>query len=482
MKNILLKFCIFSIIAIISPIPACFAKKNRIVHFSSKYLKHTSKNGKEIDILKKNVVFFKKGLKITCDVAEYEEQKRIVAKGNVKVIKTREDKSKIEIEADEMIYYVDMELAEFLKGIKLKDGDNVLTSDIGEYNDGDDTANFYGNVKVKNPEQIFTSDILAYKTIDEDIRKKHFELFEDSENSFRFKRVLYKKNNAKIRKGTRSHKDNKIYLSEGKVNIFLKKDKTNMKSDFCAYLQKEEKLKLFGRPILKRIIRGDTFYIYSEKILIQKDKKSKDKSDKKVTAIGDVHLFNKELKAKSNKIMYIPSENKITFGINSIFWTKDSQLTANNAIMLTDKENLKKMYLHDQAFVIQYDEYKNYNQIRGDDIEMFFKDNKVYLMDITGNAQSIQYISSDKDSGLIGINHINCQRIKIALKNNKATKIVVLGKTYYEDLKGLMVAPNNINKQNIKLRGFNWRPKEKPIFAEVEKLLYNRTESSSSSK
>ncbi len=438
-------------------------KTNRIVSFSADSLEYYKEDSREINKLTGNVVFLKEGLKIIADEAEYEEQKKIEAKGNIIIEKTREDGTKIEILTNSLTYYVDNEVAEFLNEVTLLDGKNTLTSNIGEYNDAEDTANFYSNVRVENDEQVITCEILSYKNIDDKILKNHFELFENLTITPKQKK--------------------KIYLAEGDLNILLKKDKINIKSDYFAYYKEErkspkfllkERIKLYGKPILKKIIKNDEFYLYADNILIQKDEKTKGVYEKKLKAEGKVSLYNKELKAKSNEIIYLPSKELVLFGINSIFWAEDSQFTADEAKIIMQEDDIKEMHLNYRALIIQKDEYKNFNQIKGEKIRMLFTENKVQKMTVEGEAQSIQFLSNEKDSGLIGVNHIKCEKINIDLKDNKAKKVVFLGKTYKDTLKGLMMAAKNSNPQNSKFRGFAWKPEEKPTFKEVDDLMYHR--------
>ncbi|MCP3659981.1 MAG: LPS export ABC transporter periplasmic protein LptC [Bacteroidetes bacterium] len=437
------------------------SKTNKIVSFSANSLEYNKEDDKELNKLYGNVVFTKHNLKIFADEAEYEEQKKIAAKGNVVIVKTRNDGSKIRILTNSLTYYVDNEVAEFLNEVTLIDGKNVLKSNIGEYNDAEDTANFYSNVRVENDEQLITCDILSYKNIDNKILKDHSELFEG---------LTIKEEQRK-----------KIYLAEGNLKIKIKKDKIDLKSDYFAYYKEEakfnltkERIKLYGNPILKKEIKNDEFYLYADLMLIQKNKISTNNFEKNLKAKGNVSLYNKDLKAKSNEITYLPSKELVLFGINSIFWTEDSQFTANEAKIIMKEDDIKEMHLNQNALLIQKDEYKKYNQIRGEKIRMLFSDNKVYKMTVEENAQSIQFLSNEKDSGLVGINHIKCDKIKILLKDNKAKKVEFLGKSYKDTLKGLMMAPKNLNEQNSKFQGFSWRPEEKPTYNDIDKLMHNR--------
>ncbi len=429
--------------------------KKRIVSFSAKELEYHKKGDKGIHKLKGKVIFKKEDITIHADEALYEKQKQIEATGNVIIQKN--DGGSV-LMTNVLKYDVDKELAEFLDGVTLIEGDDTLTSDRGEYNDGDDIAVFTGNVKVKNKDQEFTCNTLVYDNLTEKHIKDHKKFLEGI--------------------SINPEKAQKLYIAQGDIEITSLKDRTFIKGNNSIHYKEDDRIKIFGNPILRREINKDNFYLYGEELLIFRDEKSEKKSDKKLIVTGNARIYNKEIQAKSNTLQFYPSESILYFETNPIFWNEDNQITADYAKLTLKEDTVEEMKLESNVMLIQKTKQNNYNQIVGNDMIVSFDDNKVNNIIVEGDAQSIQFLDDEKKNNpkLIGVNLIKCDKIKIKVKDEKPSKILFLGtKSSENNVGGILFSPRKITPENNKLKNFEWRIYERPTYEEVDILLNHRS-------
>jgi len=126
------------------------------------------------------------------------------------------------------------------------------------------------------------------------------------------------------------------------------------------------------------------------------------------------------------------------------------------------------MNLATKSFVISQDSTKNFNQVSGKTMEVYFKDGFVSRTDVDRNAESIYYVV-DK-VGATSMNKLKCSSMSLIFESNIVTEI----RTYQEI--DAQVIPNfEIKITDKRLRGFNWRLSEKPKLREIARhLRYDR--------
>jgi len=112
--------------------------------------------------------------------------------------------------------------------------------------------------------------------------------------------------------------------------------------------------------------------------------------------------------------------------------------------------------------MISLDTIKNYNQVSGKKILAYFKDDKISVVNVMGNGQSIYHALEEDNSKVIGLNKSECSNIVIKFQDGVVRNISFIKKP---DSK--FIPPHEIEESDKKLKGFNWRIEEKPKEEEV---------------
>ena len=187
-------------------------------------------------------------------------------------------------------------------------------------------------------------------------------------------------------------------------------------------------------------------------------------------------LFKSDLQGKADSMFYSNSDSTLRCYVNPIIWTQGSQLTGDTVYLQMKHKKLDNMTMFPNAFIvnIEKNDSVHFNQVGGKRMRGYFKDDKLHHMFIEGNAESIYF---NRDSGKTTVNGMQrslSTRITVYFKDNKATKL------------GFLTKPENkytplakIKEDDKILKGFIWKPKERPVSKESIIPSYNNRKTKS---
>jgi hypothetical protein len=101
-----------------------------------------------------------------------------------------------------------------------------------------------------------------------------------------------------------------------------------------------------------------------------------------------------------------------------------------------------------------------YNQLKGNSITGYFKDEKISLLKTKGSPAQNVYYAQDESNKLVGVNQSFADQINIEFINNKPEKVI-----FINNLQGTMFPVNQVNHKELQVKNFKWlidlRPKTK---------------------
>ena len=134
-----------------------------------------------------------------------------------------------------------------------------------------------------------------------------------------------------------------------------------------------------------------------------------------------------------------------------ILWADTSQFSADTIDIYLKDNKLQKIVLKKNAFIINSPDDIFFNQIKGRNIEAFFRDDNLYLMKVNGNAETIYYVLDD-ENGYIGVNKSSCSSIKIKFGNNRVEHIIS-----YKEIESSLFPMETADHSGMILPGYNWQ-------------------------
>ena len=129
------------------------------------------------------------------------------------------------------------------------------------------------------------------------------------------------------------------------------------------------------------------------------------------------------------------------------------------------------MTMFPSAFIvnIEKDDSVHFNQVGGKRMRGYFKDNKLNKMDIFGNAESIYFSRDSGKTTVSGMERSLSSRIHVDFKDNKVTNL-----GFYTKPQDTYAPLNKVKEDDKILKGFIWKPKERPVSKESIIPSYNK--------
>ena len=382
---------------------------------------------------------------------------------------------------DILDYNLTSKVADFRGSGKLIDDENTLTSDNGRFFSKQDYAVFYIDVKLVSPTYDLESDTLEYSTktktaitkgptniITEENTKVYAEggEFQTAIDITIFEQGTIETDEY-ILEGDELFLDDstKFYTAIGHVKLTSKNEDVIIIGDKGIYDQSKGRSKIFGNPVMKKLMELDTFFMSADTLVAVE---SDIEADKRILAFYDVKFFKSNLQGKCDSLSYFISDSTIVMYENPVLWNKNSQIEADSIDLLLVNDIIDKMNMRKNSFLASKDTLGQFNQMKGRNMVAYFDEGVINKMDINGNGESLYY-ALEGDSIMIAINKTLCSDMKIRFRDSKPTGIL-----YVKQVEAQFIPPHEITPDKIRLEGFIWRESERPLLEDV--VAYYRKE------
>lgn len=190
-----------------------------------------------------------------------------------------------------------------------------------------------------------------------------------------------------------------------------------------------------------------------------------------IMAFHSAKIFKSDLQAVADSIFYSNSDSTIRCYTKPMVWTQGSQLSGDTINLILKNKKLDKMDMFPNAFIVnvEKEDSTHFNQVGGKKMRGFFHDSKLRKVVIDGNVESIYFVRDSTTHQVTDMNHSITSRMRLLLKNNEVTDLAYLTKDDHS------YTPINKVKEDEKiLKGFIWKPKDRPVSKESVLPSYNR--------
>ena len=190
-------------------------------------------------------------------------------------------------------------------------------------------------------------------------------------------------------------------------------------------------------------------------------------------------MFKSDLQAKSDSMFYSNSDSTIRCYVNPMLWSEGSQLSGDTIYLQMKHKKLDNMRMFPNAFIVNIDktDSTHFNQIGGKRMRGYFRDDKLYRIFIEGNAESIYFSRDSAKNTITGMERSLSSRIKVDFVDNKVTNLALYTKP--QDTYGPL---GKFTEDDKVLKGFIWKPKDRPFSKESIIPSYNRKASAGKTK
>jgi lipopolysaccharide export system protein LptA len=190
-----------------------------------------------------------------------------------------------------------------------------------------------------------------------------------------------------------------------------------------------------------------------------------------IFAFHHAKIFKSDLQAVADSIFYSNSDSTIRCYTKPMLWTQGSQLSGDTINLLMKNKKLDKMDMFLNAFIVNIDkgDSAHFNQVGGVRLRGFFKNSKLSRVVIDQNVESNYFVRDSATRVVTDMYHSLSSRMRLLLKNSEITDIVYLTK---DDHSYTPIA--KVKEDEKILKGFIWKPKDRPVSKESILPSYNR--------
>ena len=393
-------------------------------------------------------------------------------KGDLRIAEVRRnvilDDKETHLTTENIDYDLNKDLGYYFGGGKIVNGENNLVSDMGYYFSREKLFFFKDSVIVTNPEYKMYSDTLKYNTVSKvafflgptDIISEENYIYcengwyDTDKNISQFNKNAFLQNKEKILKGDSLYYERDNGLGKAFVNVELIDTAQNLTllGNYAIYEENSDYAMLTDSALMIQVDDGDSLFVHADTLTTVSDTIPEKKL---IKAYFHVKIFRSDLQGKCDSLVYAEADSTFRFFGEPVLWSEENQITAEFISIVTNEKGLNKLNMVNSAFIISMEDTSKYNQIKGRDMEGWFKDNQLYLIDVNGNGQTIYYA---RDKGeLQGVNKAESANLKIYLKDKKIDRINFITEpdaTYYP----LQLFPPSVSR----LEDFKWYSEYRP--------------------
>ena len=413
------------------------------VNTYSQYLRYVG--NEQMAYLSKDVKFTDGRAQLTTNNLEYNLKTGIATyKDGGKVMN-----DKTVLTSKEAIYYSDTKDVFFKNDVHLKDPKYDMHADSLKYNTAFKNAYFISPTHIVSSSGVIDTKSGNYNLETGEAVFFDKTIFRDSTRFISGNKVAFDEKNDMIQiegNGKFVDSTNHVIVLGNQILI----DKKN--SSFLAT----------RKPVMILYQKNDSTYISADTLFsgkrtsIEANNKTKD-SIRYFIGFHHVKIYNDSLQAVSDSLHYSTEDSTFKLFQNPVCWNGNTQLSGDTMYLFTEKQQAKKMYVFNNAMVINKTKEGFFNQMSGKTIVGDFTNGNIDVIRTKGSPAESIFYPQDNDSAYIGMNRSKGDAIDIIFINKTINKI-----KYINDVNGTLYPLKQIPLELKFLKNFNWQENKRP--------------------
>ncbi len=171
-----------------------------------------------------------------------------------------------------------------------------------------------------------------------------------------------------------------------------------------------------------------------------------------------VLIYSDSLQGKCDSIRYSQVDSLLRMFKDPVLWPRNSQLKGDVILMQMDSGKLKEIYVPRNAIMASRsgpEQAGMFDQIQGNAIKGYLRNNKMDSLIAWPNASSIYFITQD-DGAYVGSSEAKSEKIEVLFENDKIRRIY-----YRVDVTQTTTPMKDVTPSALRLSRFVWREKRK---------------------
>ena len=446
-----------------------------------------------------NVQFLHRGMRLKCDSAVYFEQANAF-KAFGHVVMTQGDT--LSLASERMAYYGDEQMAEarcdvvlthrdqtlytdslnydrlykyayFFDGGRLVEGDNVLTSDWGEYHTDTRQSTFVYEVRLTNPQFRIETDTLHYNTLDKwtIVRGPSWIFSDDNEIETSFARYNTATKQAQLfdrsvchNRGSRMTGDSLYYNKEtGIMEAFRNVEyqdstsKSILTGDYAWYDEHTGEALAYGRALARDYSNGtDTLYVHADTLRMRSYDLGTDSVYRVLRGYFHARAYRTDVQAVADSLVYHSADRKLSLYRDPIVWSENRQIVGEEIHVYANDSTIDSVYVCQQAMLVEQVDSVHYNQVTGNLMRSYFEAGEMRLNCVDGNVYVANF-PLEKDSIVLYQNYTETAKLRMYMRDKRMQRIWAPGS------RGSFYVAALTPEEHRRLTGFAWFDYIRPL-------------------
>ncbi len=179
--------------------------------------------------------------------------------------------------------------------------------------------------------------------------------------------------------------------------------------------------------------------------------------DRYIEAYYHVRIYSDSLQATADSLFYSAADSVFRLLKDPVVWANTSQITGDTIYLYTKNKKPERVSVFENALAVSdVDSTPFFNQVKGRVINGYFEDGQINFIRTQGNAEAVYY-TQDDDKKFIGVDKSSCDVIETYFKDRKPERV-----SRISNLKGTFYPMQQVDHEELKLRGFTWQENKRP--------------------
>lgn len=327
----------------------------------------------------------------------------------------------------------------FFEGGTLIDGENVLTSDWGEYYTSTRKSSFNYNVILESPQYRLISDTLNY-----DLQTKWADVSGPSEirsgksiiktqkgyyNTETQKAELFERsqyyNGGKSVVGDSVYYDKLNGIATAYNNIIYEDtiSKHILLGDYCYYNEILGDAIVTKNALAKEYSSStDTLFVHADTLKLHTYNIDTDSLYRTIHGYYHVRAYRDDIQAVCDSLSFNSQDKRMTMYKDPIVWSEARQILGEEINVFLNDSTIDSIYVERQALLVEQVDSLHYNQVSGQEMHSYFKNGEMRENQVVGNVQIIFY-PLENDSTVLYHNYTETSKMSMFMQNRKLYKI-----------------------------------------------------------
>lgn len=204
--------------------------------------------------------------------------------------------------------------------------------------------------------------------------------------------------------------------------------------------------------------RGDSLFLHADTVYV-----TTDSADQLETVRANYHVkaYRRDAQAMCDSAYYRAFDSTLLLYKSPVLWYEHYQCVADTIELLHDSAGMKQAWLRSSCFALQQVDREKFNQLKGHQGVVYFRDGEPDYADVLGNAQMVFYITEEDSAGrtsLVGVNAGVGTDMRIYFDTARTpVRVVTFDKP---DMQTYPVG--QLPEELRRLRDFRWLPLQRP--------------------